>query len=64
MIKALRLKLINEFMNLAEPGFTTYEAVFTLSDNKDIELVRFCDDQGIAAPELKEFYFQRPSTFS
>ena len=64
IIKALRLKLIDEFMNLVEPGFHTYEAVFTLSDNKDIELVKWCDDQSIEVPELKEFYFQRPSKFS
>jgi hypothetical protein len=64
MIKALRMKLITEFMNLVEPGFHTYEAVFTLSDNKDIELVKWCDDHGIEVPELQEFYFQRPSKFS
>ena len=50
--------------DIVEPGFHTYEAVFTLSDNKDIELVKWCDDHGIEVPELQEFYFQRPSKFS
>lgn len=56
--------LVSEFLNLSPPdsgGF--YIQTKTASMRKTEELEKYCNEHDIEVPELKTFYFRRPSDF-
>jgi hypothetical protein len=62
--KALDMCLVDEFLNLAPPETGDfYLQTKGASLRKTEELEKYCTDHDIEVPDLKEFYFKRPSDF-
>jgi hypothetical protein len=62
--KVLDMDLVDEFLNLAPPDSGgLYSQTKGASLRKTEELEKYCTDHDIEVPDLKEFYFKRPSDF-
>jgi len=62
--KVLDMCLVDEFLNLAPPeSGSFYLQTKEASLRKTEELEKFCTDHDIEVPDLKEFYFKKPSDF-
>jgi hypothetical protein len=60
--KVLDMGLVDEFLNLAPPeSGSFYLQTKEASLRKTEELEKYCNDHDIEVPDLKDFYFKRPS---
>ena len=60
----LDMCLVDEFLNLAPPeSGSFYLQTKEASLRKTEELEKYCTDHDIEVPDLKEFYFKKPSDF-
>ena len=62
--KVLEMGLVEEFLNLAPADNPTkFRQTRIASLRKTEELELFCDENSIPVPNLKTFYFKKPSEF-